>query len=67
MYAGEQYGAGGAYAGNAAGNVNPVSGSGLTTEHAAAVIVIGSLLVLVAIRRGFLPTTAGRLTGGLVR
>jgi hypothetical protein len=35
--------------------VNPVRGnmSGLTTEHAAAVVVIGSLVFLILIRRGF--------------
>lgn len=34
--------------------INPVrSGSGLTTEHAAAVVVIGSLVFLIFIRRGF--------------
>jgi hypothetical protein len=35
--------------------INPVrgSGSGLTTEHAAAVVVIGSLVFLILIRRGF--------------
>lgn len=35
--------------------VNPVrgSGAGLTTEHAAAVVVIGSLVALILVRRGF--------------
>lgn len=35
--------------------VNPVrgSGTGLTTEHAAAVVVIGSLVFLILVRRGF--------------
>lgn len=35
--------------------VNPVRGNmtGLTTEHAAAVVVIGSLVFLILIRRGF--------------
>jgi hypothetical protein len=35
--------------------INPVRGnmSGLTTEHAAAVVVIGSLVFLILIRRGF--------------
>lgn len=32
---------------------HPVKGSGLMTEHAAAVIVIGSLAFLVLVRRGF--------------
>lgn len=66
MYAGEEYGAGGVYAG-ANTTTNPVKLSGLTTEYAAGVIVIGSLLALVAIRRGFLPTNVGRITGGLVK
>lgn len=45
--------------------VNPVRGnmSGLTTEHAAAVVVIGSLVFLILIRRGFrgvgIPGVAG--------
>lgn len=64
MYAGEEYGSGSVYAGNPQ---NPVKMNGLSTEHAAAAIVIGSLLALVAIRRGFLPTNVGRLTGGLVK
>jgi hypothetical protein len=35
--------------------VNPVrgGGAGLSTEHAAAVVVIGSLVFLILIRRGF--------------
>ncbi len=65
MYAGEEYGAGGAYATNA--TANPVRMNGLSTEHAAAVIVIGSLVALIALRRGFLPTSVGSLTGGLVK
>lgn len=66
MYAGEEYGAGGAYAGNG-DTGNPVKMNGLTTEYAAAVIVIGSLVLLIGIRRGFLPTNVGKLTGGLVK
>lgn len=66
MYAGEQYGSAGAYAG-ATEMGNPIKMSGLTTEHAAAVIVIGSLVALILIRRGFLPTNLGRVTGGLVK
>lgn len=35
--------------------INPVRGNmtGLTTEHAAAVVVLGSLAFLILIRRGF--------------
>lgn len=32
---------------------HPVKGQGFTTEHAAAVIVIGSLVGLILLRRGF--------------
>lgn len=32
---------------------NPVKESGLTTEHAAGAIIIGSLIFLIVIRRGF--------------
>jgi hypothetical protein len=41
--------------GDRADAVNPVRGNmtGLTTEHAAAVVVIGSLVFLILIRRGF--------------
>jgi hypothetical protein len=39
--------------------VNPVKPLGLTTEHSAAVIVIGSLLALILIRRGFRGVSAG--------
>lgn len=35
---------------------NPVKGSGITTEHAAGVIVVGALVFLVLIRRGFRPS-----------
>lgn len=66
MYAGEEYGAGNAYSGANVSN-NPVKMSGLSTEHAAGVIIIGSLLALIAIRKGFLPTNIGRVTGGLVK
>jgi hypothetical protein len=31
----------------------PVKGQGLTTEYAAGVVVIGSLILLILIRRGF--------------
>lgn len=67
MYAGEQYGAGGAYSQGAMSADNPVKVTGLTTEHAAGVIVIGSLLALVAIRHGFRGVSVGRVTGGLVK
>ncbi len=67
MYAGEEYGSAGAYAGANMTN-NPISSvTGLATEHAAAIVVLGSLAALIAFRRGFLPASTGTLTGGLVR
>jgi hypothetical protein len=66
MYAGEQYGAGGVYASGGT-SLNPVKQGGLSTEHAAAMVVLGSLAALILIRRGFLPISTGRLTGGLVK
>lgn len=46
--------------------VNPVSGVGaMTTEHASAVLVIGSLLLLVAIRRGFRGISVGGVRVGV--
>lgn len=42
------------YSSNDTSMVHPVKGvTSLTTEHAAAVIVIGSLVFLIMIRRGF--------------
>jgi hypothetical protein len=32
---------------------NPIKGTGFTTEHATAAIVIGALVLLILIRRGF--------------
>lgn len=43
----------------------PVNASGLSTEHAAAVIVIGCLLALIAIRKGFTGINVGGLTVGV--
>lgn len=40
--------------------VNPVKGAnGFSTEHAAAVIVIGALAFLIAVRRGFRGVNVG--------
>lgn len=47
--------------------VNPVKQGGLMTEHAAAAVVIGSLVFLVMIRRGFRGVSVGKVSGGLVR
>ncbi len=67
MYAGEQYGSGGAYTGGNGAVPNPVKMGGLSTEHAAAVLVIGALVALVAIRGGFRGVSVSGATGGLVR
>jgi hypothetical protein len=66
-YAGENYGTGGAYTGQAANAVNPVPLNGLTTPQAAAALVLGSLVGLIMIRRGFRGLSVSRATGGLVR
>lgn len=66
-YAGEQYGTGGVYAGQAANAINPVKANGVTTPRAAAGLVLGSLMALIMIRRGFRGVSVGRLTGGLVK
>ena len=66
-YAGEQYGSGNAYTGQAANSINPNAGDGMTTEKAAAVLVIGSLVALIAIRRGFRGVSVSSMSGGLVR
>lgn len=66
-YAGEDYGTGGAYTGQAANAINPLSANGLSTPQAAAAIVLGSLVGLILIRRGFRGLSVSRATGGLVR
>jgi hypothetical protein len=69
-YAGERQGVyptAGPYAGNATAATQPLKGSGLTTEQATAAIVIGALVTLIAIRRGFRGVSVGRMSGGLVK
>jgi hypothetical protein len=69
-YAGERegvYPTAGPYAGNATGATQPLKGQGLSTEQAAAAIVLGSLVALIAVRRGFRGLSVSRATGGLVR
>jgi len=69
-YAGERegvYPTAGPYAGNATGATQPLKGQGLSTEQAAAAIVLGSLGALIAVRRGFRGLSVSRATGGLVR
>jgi hypothetical protein len=46
---------------------NPIKRGGLTTEHATGAIVIGALVFLIAINRGFRGVSVGKLSGGLVR
>lgn len=38
---------------------NPVKGGGISTEHAAAVVVLGALAFLILVRRGFRGVSAG--------
>lgn len=69
-YAGERegvYPTAGPYAGNATGATQPVKGQGLSTEQAAAAIVLGSLVALIAVRRGFRGVSVSKVSGGLVR
>ncbi len=46
--------------------VNPVKSAGMSTEYAAGVIVIGALIFLIAINRGFRGVSISGATGGLV-
>jgi hypothetical protein len=46
-------------------NEYPVKGQGFTVEHAAAVVVIGSLLFLILVRRGFRGISAGGVSVGI--
>ena len=39
--------------------VNPVKGQGLSTEHAAAIVVLGSLVFLILVKRGFRGVNVG--------
>lgn len=47
--------------------VNPVKSNGMSTERMAGVLVIGALVALIAINRGFRGVSVGGLSGGLVR
>lgn len=47
--------------------VNPVKANGMTTERAAGMLVIGALIALIAINRGFRGVSVGGATGGLIR
>lgn len=66
-YAGDDYGPGSAYAGQATNAINPVAPSGWTTEKCAAALVIGSLATLILISRGFRGVSVRKISGGLVR
>lgn len=66
-YAGEDYGTGNTYTGNTVNALNPVSGGGTPTERAAGILVIGALVALIMIHRGFRGVSIGRVSGGLVR
>jgi hypothetical protein len=57
----------GPYAGDATAATQPLKGNGLTTEQAAAALVIGSLVALIAIRRGFRGVSVSKMSGGLVK
>jgi len=61
-YAGNEYGASGAY-----NNLGTGSNSVLSTAHASGIIVGASLLFLIAIRMGFRGVSVSRVSGGLVR
>jgi hypothetical protein len=47
--------------------VNPVKSSGMSTEYMAGVIVIGALVFLIAVNRGFRGVSISGATGGLVK
>jgi hypothetical protein len=44
---------------------NPVKGAGLSTEHATAAVVIGALVALWFVRRGFRGVSAGGISVGV--
>lgn len=46
--------------------VNPIKTNGLSTEKSAGILVLGALLFLIAINRGFRGLSVSRATGGLV-
>lgn len=44
---------------------NPVKGGGLSTEHATAALVIGCLVALIMLRRGFRGVNLGGVSVGV--
>lgn len=46
---------------------NPVKSGGITTEHMTGAVVIGAMVGLILINRGFRGVSVGKLSGGLVR
>jgi hypothetical protein len=47
--------------------VNPIKTGNINTEQMAAALVIGALVFLIAISRGFRGVSVGKLSGGIVR
>lgn len=45
--------------------MNPVKGTGLTTAHATAVVVLGALAFLMLVKRGFRGVSAGGFSIGV--
>lgn len=46
-------------------NDQAVQGSGLTTEHATGIVVVGALLFLILVRRGFRGISIGGVSAGI--
>lgn len=46
-------------------NEYPVKGQGFTVEYAAAIVVIGALVFLILVRRGFRGISAGGVSVGI--
>jgi hypothetical protein len=44
---------------------NPIKGSGISTEHATAAVVIGALVALWMLRRGFRGVSVGGVSVGV--
>jgi hypothetical protein len=65
-YAGNDYGSNGAWNGNGAGAAGAgQSLSNLSTSHASAVVVLGSLAILIALRMGFRGVSVGGVNVGV--
>lgn len=67
-YAGNEYGAGGAFAGDTNSTAqHPVTHDGSGVHTMAGAVVIGSVVALIAIRMGFRGVSVSHVTGGLVK